>query len=343
MPQIVTQNLITEQTTWQKELAQCFIDPKKLLDYLGICTKDHTKSFAARKLFPLRVPVPFVHRMERGNIDDPLLKQVMTSQDEFIDNPAFNDDPLHEQQPPLPGLLHKYKNRVLLMVRTACAVNCRYCFRRHFPYQDNSIGQRQFDEIAQYINADQAINEVILSGGDPLMANDQHLAKLVELIEPIPHITRLRIHTRLPVVIPSRITDELLALLSTSRLNIVMVLHINHANEIDDSVVTMAQALKKHGVTLLNQAVLLKGINDDQDSQINLSERLFSAGILPYYLHLLDKVKGAVHFDSDEQQAIKLMHQLYQNLPGFLVPKLVREIGGQAHKTPIDLGLMPEL
>jgi len=343
MPQIVTQNLISTVKTWQGELAQCFTDPEKLLNYLDICPKAHAESFAARKLFPVRVPLPFVQRMERGNINDPLLKQVLTSSNEFIEHDDFVDDPLDEQQAPIPGLLHKYQNRVLLMVRTACAINCRYCFRRHFPYQDNSIGQSQLADIARYITQDSAINEVILSGGDPLMANDKHLTKLFKLIEPIAHITRLRVHTRLPVVIPQRITDEHLTLLQHSRLSIVMVLHINHANEIDERVVSMAQALKAAGVTLLNQAVLLRDINDDVDSQIALNEALFSAGIMPYYLHLLDKVKGAVHFDSEQQHAIAMMHQLYKKLPGFLVPKLVREIGGQAHKTPIDLGLMPEL
>jgi len=343
MPQIVTQNLISTVKTWQGELAQCFTDPEKLLNYLNICPKLHAESFAARKLFPLRVPLPFAQRMERGNINDPLLKQVLTSSDEFIEHEDFVNDPLDEQQAPIPGLLHKYKNRVLLMVRTACAINCRYCFRRHFPYQDNSIGQTQLADIAQYVSQDSAINEVILSGGDPLMANDQHLTRLFKLIEPISHVTRLRIHTRLPVVIPQRVTRDLLTLLETSRLNIVMVLHINHANEIDQDVIAMAQALKMAGVTLLNQAVLLKGINDEVESQVALNEALFNAGILPYYLHLLDKVKGAVHFDSEQTHAIEMMHQLYQRLPGFLVPKLVREIGGQAHKTPIDLGLMPRL
>lgn len=343
MPKIVTQNLISTEKTWQQQLAQCITDPEKLLEYLDIPPADYRNSFAARKLFPVRVPLPFVMRMEQGNPNDPLLRQVMTSQDEFIEQTGFSNDPLAEQQPPLPGLLHKYKNRVLLMVRTACAINCRYCFRRHFPYQDNSIGREQLDDIAQYVNQDSQINEVILSGGDPLMANDNHLEKLIKLIEPIEHVTRLRIHTRLPVVIPARVTNQLLELFSCSRLNVVMVLHINHANEIDSSLRAAIAQMKHAGVTILNQAVLLKSINDDVQSQVDLSETLFDAGVLPYYLHLLDKVNGAVHFDSDEQQAIAMMHQLYKKLPGFLVPKLVREIGGQAHKTPIDLGLAPKL
>ncbi|MDP2560844.1 EF-P beta-lysylation protein EpmB [Psychrobium sp. 1_MG-2023] len=343
MPQIVTQNIIPHQISWQKELAQAFNDPIKLLDYLNIDKEKYSDSFAARKLFPLRVPVPFVHRMERGNADDPLLKQVMTAREEFFEQQGFSDDPLKEQQPPLPGLLHKYDNRVLLMLRTACAINCRYCFRRHFPYQDNSLSKARIVEIVDYIEQRPQINEVILSGGDPLMANDQHITELFNHLEPIKHVTRIRIHTRLPIVIPSRITNELLSLFKQTRFNVVMVMHINHANEIDLDIKDIANRLKSHHVTLLNQAVLLHKINDNLTAQVNLSESLFDAGIMPYYLHLLDKVTGASHFDTDEQAAIKLMHQLYQQLPGFLVPKLVREIGGEAHKTPIDLGLMPDL
>jgi len=343
MPQIVFQNLIPHQNSWQKELGQVFTDPEKLLNYLSIDPTQYQESFAARKLFPMRVPVPFADRMEAGNINDPLLKQVMTSSDEFIEQSGFSDDPLLEQETPIPGLLHKYENRVLLMLKTACAINCRYCFRRHFPYQDNSINQSGIHDAANYIADKPQINEVILSGGDPLMASDKHITQLMELLSPIPHITRVRIHTRLPVVIPSRMTDELLSTLQIAPFNIIVVLHINHANEIDDSVIDMVAAMKARNITVLNQAVLLKDINDDVDSQIALNESLFDAGIMPYYLHLLDKVSGATHFDSDEKAAILLMQQLYQQLPGFLVPKLVREIGGQAHKTPIDLGLMPQV
>ena len=342
MTQIIVRNLIHEQTSWQKELARAFTEPAKLLEYLAIEPSQFESSFAARKLFPLRVPLPFANRMEPGNPLDPLLLQVMTAGEEFNQQPGYTADPLAEQSTPLPGLLHKYDNRVLLMVRTGCAVNCRYCFRRHFPYQDNSPNQNGFKDVAQYIAQRQQINEIILSGGDPLMASDRQLASLFKLLEPIKHLTRIRIHTRLPVVIPARITKEFVELCQHSRFNIVMVLHINHGNEIDDSIIDVATKLKQAGVTLLNQAVLLKGINDCATTQIDLSEQLFNAGILPYYLHLLDKVAGASHFDSSEAAAIAMMRQLYQQLPGFLVPKLVREIGGEAHKTPIDLGLKPQ-
>lgn len=343
MPNIAAQKLILTDKTWQLELGQCVTDPQELLDLLNIDSSQFKASFGARKLFPVRVPRPFIARIEPGNIDDPLLKQVMTSANEFIEKEGFINDPLGEHGAKLPGLLHKYESRVLIMVRTACAINCRYCFRREFPYQDNSIGTKEFKEIASYVQSDRAINEVILSGGDPLMASDSHLEKLIALFEPVKHITRLRIHTRLPVVIPSRITQHLTQILKNSRLDIVMVFHINHANEIDTQVQEMAKQLRAIDVTLLNQAVMLRDINDDLASQVRLNERLFSIGVLPYYLHLLDKVKGATHFDIEEEKAIALMHQLYQKLPGFLVPRLVREIGGQAHKTPIDLGLAPVL
>ncbi|NRA72824.1 MAG: EF-P beta-lysylation protein EpmB [Gammaproteobacteria bacterium] len=343
MTQIIAKNIIIEQTSWQKELAQGFNDPEKLLTYLGINPEKFKNSFAARKLFPLRVPLPFVNRMAHGDAQDPLLLQVMTDQQEFDQVEGYTSDPLSEQTTVLPGLLHKYDNRVLLMVRTGCAINCRYCFRRHFPYQDNSPNKSGFKDVAQYIAQRPQINEIILSGGDPLMANDNQLAALFELLSPIKHLTRIRFHTRLPVVIPSRITEQFSAMCQQSRFNIVMVLHINHGNEIDQSVMAMTNRLKQAGVTLLNQAVLLKGINDTSQSQIDLSEQLFNAGVMPYYLHLLDKVAGASHFDSDETNAIAMMKELYQTLPGFLVPKLVREIGGEAHKTPIDLGLAPKV
>jgi len=335
--------MITPQLTWQKELSQAFTDPAKLLEYLDIDSQSLSSSFAARKLFPLRVPVPFADKMKRGDANDPLLLQVMTSALEFERQPDFNADPLVEQVTPLPGLLHKYTNRVLLMVRTGCAVNCRYCFRRHFPYQDNSPNKQGFVDAAAYIEQRPQINEVILSGGDPLMANDDQLSALFALLEPIEHLTRLRIHTRLPVVIPARVTQQFVELCQQSRLKIVMVLHINHPNEIDHSVVELASRLQQAGVTMLNQAVLLRGINDNAATQIELSESLFNASIMPYYLHLLDKVAGASHFDSDESKSIEMMREMYQQLPGFLVPKLVREIGGEAHKTPIDLGLSPKV
>ncbi|GHA29498.1 EF-P beta-lysylation protein EpmB [Oceanisphaera arctica] len=326
---------------WQKELARAFTSPEQLLQYLQIDATPWQPGFKARRLFPMRVPRPFADKMRQGDAQDPLLRQVLPLGEEFEQVPGFVTDPLDEHDSALPGLLHKYESRVLLVVRGGCAVNCRYCFRRHFPYADNSPGREGWREALDYIAAHPEINEVILSGGDPLMAKDEHLDTLITDLEAIPHLKRLRIHTRLPVVIPARLTESLLQRLDQSRLQVVMVLHINHANEIDDELTARLAPWRRAGITLLNQSVLLAGVNDDTEALCQLSERLFEAGVLPYYLHQLDKVAGAAHFAVDDNTATALLAGMLARLPGFLVPKLVREIGGEHSKTPIDLGLEP--
>jgi len=224
-----------------------------------------------------------------------------------------------------------------MIVKSGCAVNCRYCFRRHFPYQDNSPNKKRWQSALDYIAEHDEISEVIFSGGDPLMASDDHLAWLVEKIEKIPHVTRLRIHSRLPVVIPSRITKNLVSLLKNSRLKATMVLHINHPNEINDELLNALEPLRAARIPLFNQSVLLHGVNDDAQVLISLSEALFDAGIQPYYLHMFDAVQGAAHFDVSEEDAVAIVKTMLASLPGFLMPKLVREIAGQANKTPINL------
>ncbi|GAA3701847.1 EF-P beta-lysylation protein EpmB [Oceanisphaera sediminis] len=326
---------------WQKELGQAFTSPEQLLHYLQIDAAPWQSGFRARQLFPMRVPRPFADKMRPGDARDPLLRQVLPLGEEFEQVPGFVTDPLDEHDSALPGLLHKYESRVLLVVRGGCAVNCRYCFRRHFPYADNSPGREGWREALDYIAAHPEINEVILSGGDPLMARDDHLDTLITGLEAIPHLKRLRIHTRLPVVIPARLTEALQQRLGQSRLQAVMVLHINHANEIDDELSSRLAPLRQGGITLLNQSVLLAGVNDDADALCQLSERLFEAGVMPYYLHQLDQVEGAAHFAVSDRQATALLADMLTRLPGFLVPKLVREIGGEHSKTPIDLGLEP--
>ncbi|MCC2617915.1 EF-P beta-lysylation protein EpmB [Aestuariibacter halophilus] len=341
MAQIIPKNPIAVENNWQKELAMAFTDPDRLLSHLQLDPQAYREHSKARRLFPMRVPRPFVARMSKGNPDDPLLRQVLPLSDEFVAAPGFGHDPLQEQNSPQKGLLHKYHSRVLLLVRGGCAVNCRYCFRRHFPYADNKVNKQGWLEVLDYIRADHGINEVIYSGGDPLMANDEQLAWLTEQLQDIPHLTRLRIHTRLPVVIPSRITPSLIDWFARQRLKPVMVLHINHSNEIDKALRERLAQLRDAGVTLLNQAVLLRGINDSADAQVALSEALFAAGVLPYYLHMLDKVDGASHFDVQEDDARNIMAEVIKRQPGFLVPKLVREIGGQPGKTLLDLHLQP--
>lgn len=342
MPAIIPLKQKNLYIHWQKELGQAFTSPEQLLAYLAIDPTQWQAGLAARKLFPMRVPRPFADKMVKGDVHDPLLRQVLPLQEEFTEVPGFVTDPLAEHDSQLPGLLHKYRSRVLLVVRGGCAINCRYCFRRHFPYAENSPDQAGWQEALNYITAHPEINEVILSGGDPLMAKDTHLARLFEQLEAIPHLKRLRIHTRLPVVIPTRLTDELRQRLSQSCLQTVMVLHINHANEIDDELSKRLQSWRQAKITLLNQSVLLAGVNDSAQALCELSEKLFSADILPYYLHQLDKVAGAAHFAVDDRQATTIMAEMLAELPGFLVPKLVREIGGERNKTPIDLGLEPD-
>lgn len=328
------------QTSWQKELAMAVSDPENLLNILSI-EPEHfgEEDFKARKLFPMKVPHPFIKKMEKGNPKDPLFLQVMPDCLEFVERAGYTKDPLLEQDNQQPGVLHKYKSRVLVLLRGGCAINCRYCFRRHFPYQDNHLNKQALEQALEYVARDSNINEVILSGGDPLMANDDTISWFMDKLERLPQIKRMRIHTRLPVVIPNRITPDLCQRLGQSHLQIVMVSHINHANEIDADLKAKFAELKAAGVTLLNQGVLLKQVNDSVAALCDLCETLFDAGVLPYYLHLLDKVEGASHFDIELDRARELVKAMMLELPGFLVPKLVREVGGEKSKTPIDLHL----
>ena len=337
MPQIITQINDKLHTSWQKELANVITDPKTLLELVDISPEMYQHHFAARKLFPVRVPRPLISRIKKGDINDPILKQVMPLDLEFSITEGYNEDPLEEHDTVAPGLLHKYKHRVLMMVKTGCAINCRYCFRRHFPYADNSPNKARWQQALTYIEQHNEINEVIFSGGDPLMASDEHLQWLITEIEKIPHINRLRIHTRLPIVIPQRITPALVNTLRTTRLKPVIVFHVNHANEIDNDVAEALEPLISARIPLFNQSVLLKGINNDAKILAQLSERLFDIGIQPYYLHLFDKVQGVAHFDLTETEAKEITLQLMAILPGYLMPKLVREIAGEANKTPINL------
>ncbi|MFC0309429.1 EF-P beta-lysylation protein EpmB [Gallibacterium trehalosifermentans] len=331
---MITQNyLIREVSSWTDYLTTAISDPVELINYLKLPMENYQQDIAARRLFAMRVPLPFVEKMQKGDPNDPLFLQVMTSQAEFLPVAGFVKDPLQEQDNPVPNLLHKYHNRVLLMVKGGCAVNCRYCFRRHFPYADNPGNKTNWKKALNYIAQHPEIEEVIFSGGDPLMAKDHEIAWLMEQLEQIAHVKTLRIHTRLPVVIPQRITDELQQLFAKSKLNKVMILHINHANEIDDLLATHLSKLKQADVMLLNQSVLLKGINDSAQTLKALSDKLFSVGVLPYYLHLLDKVEGASHFWLNDQQALTIYRELIAISSGYLVPKLAREIAGEKSKT----------
>lgn len=339
MPHIITRKIESVEQNWLKQLANAISDPALLLKNLDIDPAPWQEGFAARKLFPLRVPVSFVERMGKGNPFDPLLRQVLPLTEEFEVHEGYSTDPLDEQHNEVPGLLHKYKNRALMIVKGGCAVNCRYCFRRHFPYEDNKGSKAVWQQSLDYIASKPELNEVILSGGDPLMAKDQELAWLIDGIAAIAHIKRVRIHSRLPVVLPARITDELCQLLANTRLQVILVTHINHAQEINQELTEQLAKLKHSGVTLLNQGVMLKGVNNSASAQVALSEALFDAGILPYYMHVLDKVQGAAHFFVSDAEAKAIMAEMITQVSGYLVPKLTREIGGRPSKTPLDLHL----
>ena len=339
MAHIVTLNTPSRED-WLSQLADVITSPDELLRLLELDTDENSLAGReAKRLFPLRVPRAFVARMTKGNPDDPLLKQVLTSQNEFITAPGFSTDPLDEQSSVVPGLLHKYLNRALLLVKGGCAVNCRYCFRRHFPYAENQGNKRNWQVALDYIATHPELDEIIFSGGDPLMAKDHELDWLLTQLEGIAHIKRLRIHSRLPIVIPARITDELVARLDRSRLQILLVNHINHANEIDNAFRFAMARLRSISVTLLNQSVLLRDVNDNARTLADLSNALFDAGVMPYYLHVLDRVQGAAHFMVSDEEARQIMRELLTLVSGYMVPKLAKEIGGEPSKTPLDLQL----
>jgi EF-P beta-lysylation protein EpmB len=274
--------------------------------------------------------------MQQKDPRDPLLRQVLPVATEDVPCEGFTTDPVNELSMPLSGgVLHKYCGRALLVVTGACAVHCRYCFRRHFPYTDLALGDGELEAALDRIAADPEITELILSGGDPLLVSEARLAEIARGVALVPHLRRLRIHTRLPIVVPQRVDGALMSWIGGLNLPLVVVVHANHANEIDNDVQRALAALSSGGVTLLNQAVLLRGVNDSVDAQAELSERLFDAGALPYYLHMLDPVEGAAHFEVPEDEARKLYVELSARLPGYLVPRFVREIPGAPSKIDI--------
>jgi len=320
--------------SWQQELQSAFTNLDELLCFLELNINDQSLHYKAAKTFPLLVTKSYAERIKKSDWKDPLLRQVLPHPDELEKNPVYLSDPVGDNQASVsPGLLHKYYGRVLLVSTGACAIHCRYCFRREFPYSDNSAHRSQIDSIKQYLSSHQDVTEIILSGGDPLTLNDSKLQHLFELFEGQPQIERIRIHTRLPIVLPNRVTKKLLAVLSSTNKKVIMVIHANHANELNDDVSNALLSIKTAGVTLLNQTVLLRGVNDNADTLTELSHRLFDCNTLPYYLHTLDKVVGAIHFDSTMQHTIDIYNQIQQNLPGYLVPKLVCEEAGKPHKT----------
>lgn len=320
---------------WQTEWAAGYRDASALLADLQIDPARLPSPLVVLP-FPLRVPYSYVARMRIGDPLDPLLRQVLPVVEETTEAAEFVDDPVGDGSARrAPGVLHKYQGRALLITSGACAIHCRYCFRRNFPYAEHTLSRSTEDQALAYITADHTITEVILSGGDPLALVDERLAVLVERLARIPHLRRLRVHTRTPVALPSRVTPALLELLTNSRLTVVVVLHCNHPNELAGDFLPALAALREARLTLLNQSVLLRGVNDQVDALCQLSEDLFDLGVTPYYLHLLDRARGTAHFEVPVTEAHRLHDALRRRLPGYLVPRLVRETAGAPYKLPL--------
>ena len=318
--------------TWQKELQSGFKTAHELLAFLDL--PDTLSSTLSETLFQTKVPLSFAKRMQRQNPQDPLLLQVLAQTQENTMTDGYSPDPLQEKTyTPVPSLLHKYHGRVLVIASATCPIHCRYCFRRHFPYDDHTLNTDHVDRIMQYIRNDSSIYEVILSGGEPLLMSNRRIQDIIERARLIPHVHTIRFHTRMPIVLPSRIDTGLLEIFQRAGLRIVIVMHSNHAQELDQTVSDTCSALKDVGCALLNQSVLLRNINDDSDTLVRLSLRLWACGILPYYLHVLDKVQNTAHFDVTSQDALQIHKALCAKLPGYLVPRLVREEPGEKHKT----------
>lgn len=322
---------------WQLSLKHAITDPEELLNLLELDSTYLPAAKAAAKLFPLKVPRGFVARMKKGDITDPLLRQVLPIGCEMEEIPGYQIDPLEEKNfNPVPGLLHKYRSRVLITLVGVCGVNCRFCFRRSFPYAENNPGKNGWDKIFDYIKHDPNICEVILSGGDPLVASDALLQAFTDQLAEIQHVSLLRIHSRIPIVMPERVTPEFIQWLSTLKQKPVLIVHCNHPQEINHEVKNALRSLSSIGITVLNQSVLLKNINDNAKTLIALSTALFACGVLPYYLHLPDKVKGTAHFDIEMTRAQALYSEISTELPGYLLPRLVCEEPGKRAKTLVS-------
>ena len=327
-----------EENHWRQQLANSVRNPKELLQQLQFGEAAIQDLLTDDQGFDTLVPPTFIARMELGNPQDPLLLQVLPQAAEAIATAEFSHDPLAEADfNPTPGVVHKYHGRALLIAAGHCAINCRYCFRRHYPYAEQQRSRSQWQESLAQLAKDPNLEEIILSGGDPLALTNNMLFSLLDEVEKLPQIKRLRIHSRLPVVLPSRITSALCQRLQKSPLQVVMVIHCNHSQEIDQEVSAACGRLHDAGVTMLNQSVLLNTINNDADSLIALSKSLFKAQVLPYYLHLPDHVAGTEHFFVGIEEGQQLILKLQAKLPGYLVPRLVKEEPGEAHKTLINI------
>ncbi|MDQ3000717.1 MAG: EF-P beta-lysylation protein EpmB [Fibrobacterota bacterium] len=351
-------------TTWQKEMQEAFRNLGGLLKFLDLDPSEAPAAFGVEETdellsrsggyrtlprtsgtlsadpgFPILIPKSFASRMAKGDWRDPLLLQVLPQARENAPMTGFKDDAVGDLASQIvPGLLHKYSSRALMMVSQQCAVHCRYCFRREYPYGDLPRGQAGWDEAWAYLESAEAIDEIILSGGDPLFLENRRLERILEKAASLPSIRTIRFHTRLPIVLPSRIEAGLVSMLRSvaDRKTLVIVVHANHGNEIDAECAGALNALRAAGAMLLNQAVLLKDVNDDVDVLADLSRRLVACGTLPYYLHQLDRVTGTSHFEVPESRGRELIKGMRGKLPGYAVPRYVRETAGEPNKTPLS-------
>ena len=324
------------RANWLEQLRGAVRDPEALNRMLGLDPDGSELPARSLREFPLLVPRNWVERIAYGNKNDPLLRQVLPLAAEDQAHAGFSRDPLGEAgRLQAPGLLQKYHGRALLVTTGACAIHCRYCFRRHFPYAAENGARDNWDGALEQLARDPDLSEIILSGGDPLVLADDRLLTLIQRLEQLPQLQRLRIHSRVPVILPERVTDELLQALSRTRLIPVLVIHCNHPEELDQHAGSALERLRQAGIVLLNQSVLLRGINDSWETIAALSERLLRYGVLPYYLHLLDPVDGAAHFHVPMADAAVIMEALRRHLPGYLVPRLVREQAGAPYKLPL--------
>ena len=326
---------ISDSPRWKHSLRDAVRDVHELLEILQLDPLDANWVQPGADEFPILVPRKFISRMRKGDPNDPLLRQVLPARDELEEHLGFTKDPLQEISLAKAGFIEKYPSRALIITTSACPVHCRYCFRRHFPYETQLASQNHWAGALAALKSNTAIREVILSGGDPLSLSNRRLRELVAELETIASVTTVRIHSRFPIVLPERVDRGLLALLEQTRLKTVLVVHSNHANEIDEAVRSALQQVSATGTLLLNQSVLLRGVNDDVGCLESLSYRLFDSGVLPYYLHQLDRVAGAAHFQVEDSKALKLIADLRKRVPGYLVPKLVQEVPGELSKIPL--------
>ena len=331
-PSVVPTKVPQRQASWQASMKSAVRDIKTLCKLVSL--PERVSAEVAATDFPVFAPLEYIAKMKQGDLHDPLLQQVLPTSRELENPPGYVSDPVQDSAALVsPGLLKKYAGRALLVTTGACAVHCRYCFRRHFPYSENALSAPHWEQALEAIRADNSLREVLLSGGDPLTLSDDRLHLLVQQLEAIPHLRRLRIHTRLPLMIPRRVTDHMLHWLTASRLSPIFVIHANHANELVDDAARAITQLQQAGIPLLNQSVLMRGVNDDIVALTELSNRLCDLGVIPYYLHQLDRVRGAHHFEVSIRRGRELVLEMRRRLPGYAVPRYVEEVAGESSKT----------